>query len=388
MLVSSSRTPTYGAAPRPFAKEGIVTRWPLTTIILLIVMVLVFGIELNHASLAERKGLYPLTETLLGGLSGQLMAVGQWYRLLSYAFLHANGQHLFLNAVALGLAGCALERIVGHAWVFCIFALGAVCGGAGALLAVPQSTVTVGASGGIMALLGALFMTSFRLPPGRVQRRAQFRALYLGVPGLIPHHSLGHLQVSYGAHISGAVFGVVIGSLLLVALDDDEARPPLEVGALLLSAMAALAFGSAGYAAARDYHLYGPSSRFIPPAELPQQRDIAARGNELATLYPMDARAHVFAAIAQLHRKDARGAETQFRQALDLEATASGFYAPEFASRTHGILAVLLAGEGRRGEAVMMAQPFCQLPRKSLPSAQLTALVSAAHLCTAEQGME
>ncbi len=358
------------------------TRWPLMTVFLLVVMVVVFRLEVHLAAPGEGEALSPVTQIVLGGLTGSLAQAGQWDRLLSSAFLHANAEHLVSNAIALGLAGYTLERIVGHAWTFCIFAMGALCGGLASLLMLPPSTVTVGASGAIMAVVWALVMTSFRLPEWRARGRAQMKAVCLGLPGLIPHQTVGSMQVNYSAHLGGAILGILVGLLLLKGWDDHASRPPCIVGAALLSAVAALAFCCSAYAASVSYRSYGPPGRFIPPALIPKRSaDIAARGAGLAASFPMDARSHLYAGMADLVRHDIPGAEDEFNQALALDAAAPGLYPRELGNGVHLFLAILLLADGHRGDAVAMARPFCLQPRRTYPTPGLEALASTDRLC-------
>ena len=372
-----SRSLVSAARSRPPSPRGLVTPWPLTTVFLLVVMVVVFGIEVRLAAPGEEKALSPLIQILLGGLTGPLARAGQWDRLLSYAFLHANAGNLVSNAIVLGFAGHALERIVGHAWMFCIFAMGALCGGLASLLMLPPATVTVGASGAIMAVVWALVMTSFRLPRGRARGRAQMRSICIGLPGIIPHQAVGPMQVNHSAPIGGAILGVVVGLLLLKGWDDHASRPPCIVGAGQMSALAALAFRCSAYAASVSYRSYGPASRFIPPDLIPRQPvDIKARGGGLAASFPMDARSHLYAGTADLARNDLPGAQDEFGRALELDAAAPGLYPPGLANTVHLLLAVLLFADGHRRDAVAMAQPFCRQPHPTYPTPGLQALVS------------
>nr|WP_321983852.1 rhomboid family intramembrane serine protease [uncultured Lichenicoccus sp.] len=363
-------------------EEGIVTKWPVTTILLIGVFIAVFSLERHVATPGEEQGLSPFSEILLGGLTGRLVEAGQWYRLLSSAFLHANTEHLIGNVVALALAGYALERIIGHAWIFCIFALGSVCGGLASIATLPASLVAVGASGGIMAILGALFMTSFRLPKGHARSRAQGRAAFFGIPSLIPHHLSGTIQVDYADHFGGVILGLLVGGLLLGGWEACSRRPPYTVGAPVLAALAMLASGCSAYAVSNDYVRFGPTGRFIPPAQIPRQAaDILVRGEALAVDYPGDARAHFYAGIARLLKRDRPGAEGELQNAIMLDDDAPGFYPAAITNNMHILLAALIFQQGRTTEAVALARPFCEQPDWRQQSSRLAALATAAHLC-------
>ena len=129
MSVLPARSYDHADASGQTLAAGTVTNVPLATVLLVTSFVGVYCIELRLAPGDGDVGLSPMSEILLGGLTGRLAQAGEWYRLLSSAFLHANAQHLIGNAAALGLAGYALERIVGHAWILCIFVLAPSAGG-------------------------------------------------------------------------------------------------------------------------------------------------------------------------------------------------------------------------------------------------------------------
>ena len=89
-----------------------------------------------------------------GALYGPLVADGQWWRLLTYGFLHAGALHLATNMLMLWWFGGALEALLGRARFVAIYTLAILAGAAGALLLTPLSA-TVGASGGVFGILGA-----------------------------------------------------------------------------------------------------------------------------------------------------------------------------------------------------------------------------------------
>ncbi|MEL6547912.1 MAG: rhomboid family intramembrane serine protease, partial [Myxococcota bacterium] len=86
------------------------------------------------------------------------------WRLVSAGLLHFGWLHLILNSVAILFFGARLERYLGRTWTFTVF----VCSNIGAMaLAVatlsysPDTrTVLIGASGGVMGIVGAVFAHS------------------------------------------------------------------------------------------------------------------------------------------------------------------------------------------------------------------------------------
>jgi membrane associated rhomboid family serine protease len=79
---------------------------------------------------------------------------GEWYRLLTAAFLHAGIFHLGLNMLMLWWIGAPMEEAMGRSRFLLLYVVSGLAGSAGALLWSPDK-VTVGASGAVFGLLGA-----------------------------------------------------------------------------------------------------------------------------------------------------------------------------------------------------------------------------------------
>ena len=91
-----------------------------------------------------------------GVLFGPFLEQGEWWRLMTAAFLHYGPLHLILNMVALYWFGSLLEERIGSGRFLLVYLVSGLAGSAGALLW-PNgfSTPTVGASGAIFGILGA-----------------------------------------------------------------------------------------------------------------------------------------------------------------------------------------------------------------------------------------
>ena len=92
-----------------------------------------------------------------GALFGPAVADGDWWRLITAAFLHYGPIHLAMNMIALWLFGPALENAIGSARFLLLYLVSGLAGSAGALLLTPEA-VTVGASGAIFGLFGAILV--------------------------------------------------------------------------------------------------------------------------------------------------------------------------------------------------------------------------------------
>lgn len=142
-----------------------------------------------------------------GALFGPLVAQGDWWRLLTAAFLHYGLLHLGLNMYSLYFAGSILEQVIGRSRFLLLYFGSGIAGSAGALLLSPLA-VTVGASGAIFGILGALFVLERR---GLLHSGGQIAGLI--VLNLVFSFVLS--GISIGGHIGGLIGGVVLMFLLM-----------------------------------------------------------------------------------------------------------------------------------------------------------------------------
>jgi membrane associated rhomboid family serine protease len=94
---------------------------------------------------------------------------GQWWRVLSSAFLHDGVAHLLSNMVVLLLAGPALERLLGRARTLTVYGAALLGGALAGLVLLPPTTSVVGASGAVFGVLGAVLAAQARRH-GRARR--------------------------------------------------------------------------------------------------------------------------------------------------------------------------------------------------------------------------
>jgi len=147
------------------------------------------------------------------------VAHGDWWRLITAAFLHYGPIHLGLNMFSLYFAGSILEQLIGR-WRFVILYLVAgLAGSAGALYISPNS-ITAGASGAIFGVLGGLLVLERR---GNIATGGQVLGLIVlnlvltfAIPG-----------ISIGGHIGGLIAGIVV----MVAYTQFRRSPQLSLAA-------------------------------------------------------------------------------------------------------------------------------------------------------------
>jgi membrane associated rhomboid family serine protease len=138
-------------------------------------------------------------------LVGPLVAQGEWWRLITSAFLHASVFHIGLNMFFLWWIGGPLEQAIGRARFALIYFVSILAGSAGALVLDP-TVATVGASGALFGLLGAVF----------VFERQRLYVISGSAAGLIVLSLV--LSFRPGISIGGHVGGLIGGGLAALAL--------------------------------------------------------------------------------------------------------------------------------------------------------------------------
>ncbi len=128
------------------------------SIVLFCTIVIVFGLEIARGAVGNDVGLLAL-----GALPDKGQLHGEYWRLLTFGFLHSNLIHILLNGALLLWVGPIVERRAGAAWFICVFLSASFVSGIGILakhMVWPSEGASVGASGGLFGLLGAALVLS------------------------------------------------------------------------------------------------------------------------------------------------------------------------------------------------------------------------------------
>lgn len=142
---------------------------------------------------------------------------------LTAGFLHGDASHLFGNALFLWLFGVVVSELCGWRWMLAAFLVTAIGGSVGQILLNPESPIPVlGASGGLMGLMGFYFGLAFQRtrPPSHVWPLARpVDSSQLAAAGVVSVAldfmgiADGNQGIAYGAHIGGFITGIMLSTL-------------------------------------------------------------------------------------------------------------------------------------------------------------------------------
>lgn len=150
----------------------------------------------------------------LGAKVNALIGLGEFWRLLTAMFLHADLMHLIFNMMALYILGRDIERFFGKSKFLVIYFVSGLIGSAASFVFV--DSVSVGASGAIFGLMGAnLYL--YKLNPLVYKRIYGSDLLILIGINLV----LGFIRpnIDMAGHLGGLVGGFVVASAIRLSYE-------------------------------------------------------------------------------------------------------------------------------------------------------------------------
>ncbi|RDI75086.1 putative membrane protein rhomboid-like [Gaiella occulta] len=159
-------------------------------------------------------------------LVGVLVDQGDWWRLVTAMFLHAGILHLAFNMLALYWLGSIVERALGTPRYLLLYFVSGIAGSAGALVFSSPLALTVGASGAIFGVMGALLILEYRATGSLAGQAMMLIVLNLAITFAVP-------GISKGGHLGGLLGGI----LATLAFEEGRRRRVPALGPVLVIAV-------------------------------------------------------------------------------------------------------------------------------------------------------
>lgn len=298
----------YDVAPRRY--------WPIATITLFVLNFVFFGLEIYAGGTDN-------TQVLLnfGASFGPYLHRGEYWRLVMPMFLHGGWIHILGNSYALFILGPILERVYGYGRYATIYVAAGI---GGALLSmVASNNVSVGASGAIFGIAGAMVVTGYvhrdAVPRrwGRAFGRGMIPFIVLNLAFGLSVHGIdnwGHL----GGLATGALLAFIIPPPRQEFSYGEVAEPPSQAWVVFPVAVVVLAVA----ATANHYRTIQAIDRLLAEGERfesAQQYDRELQSLQQALrLAPHEEQPHEAMGTYYLKQKKYDEAIQEFQEAIGL----------------------------------------------------------------------
>ena len=177
-------------------KKPIVTN---SIIVLCIMMFIISGFGFDTYTLVK-----------YGANSSTLVKGGEYYRLFSYMFLHAGFIHILLNMYSLYIVGPQVENFFGKWKYILIYLFSGISGGL-LSIAFNGNTISVGASGAIFGLFGALIYFGYNYR-GYIGTIIRSQIVPIVIYNLLMGFFIPGIDVS--GHVGGLLGGLIVSNML------------------------------------------------------------------------------------------------------------------------------------------------------------------------------
>jgi rhomboid protease GluP len=216
-LGKAAREPRDGSASAPsnVVNHHVPDSRVWVTLALIFANVILFGLMATAANAVN--GFNVLQLAAWGANSGTLDLSGQWWRLVTYQFLHLNLFHIATNMLVLWTVGRLTERVYGSLPLLGLYLAAGVIAGLTSVVWNPYQVV-VGASGSIFGVVGAFIVFLLR------RRNEIPNSLLFYLSAAVPFAGvnlyLGAFQpaVDNAAHFGGLLTGLAMGAVMTGAI--------------------------------------------------------------------------------------------------------------------------------------------------------------------------
>jgi membrane associated rhomboid family serine protease len=212
---------------------------PVVTYALIAINVAVFVAEKASSGLVNQLILWPWG-----------VAEGEFYRLVTSAFLHNGNAHLLLNMWALYVVGPPLEMWLGRLRFGALYALSGLGGSVLVYLLSQPNTPTLGASGAIFGLFGATFVVGRRLT---LDVRWVAAVIVINLVFTFVAPAVSSQRISWQGHVGGLVTGALVAAAYVYPPKELRNLIQATVTVIVLAVFAALIWWRTGVLAAELY---------------------------------------------------------------------------------------------------------------------------------------
>lgn len=136
------------------------------------------------------------------------VATGAWWQVITSAFTHADAMHIGFNMLALWFLGPQLERVYGRARFLGLYFVSALTASAFVMLLSNPLSSTVGASGAVFGLMGAILLVAHK-------HKGNVRTILIWLGANVVITVIGSSFISWQGHLGGFVGGVLAAAAIM-----------------------------------------------------------------------------------------------------------------------------------------------------------------------------
>lgn len=315
------------------------TPTPWVTYLLVAINVAVWFYMLMHGATFTNS---PSDKLLIwGGNAASEVQKGEWWRLITSMFLHGGFSHLLMNMIGLVSIGVTVERIYGHRLFALIYFGSGVIGSALSLNYAAQHVVSVGASGAIFGIAGAMMIGLYqhkdKLPKTIGKQNISGIAVFI-LFNLV--NGLASRGIDNAAHIGGLLGGCLLAYLLPEKFDMAHFARHLKNRAIV--GMIVVMIATSGLAA------------IAPHATFDQ-------GKAVATQQAFSRGMEGFLAAAKIVQQDQLSVKAGKMTELEIDAKSRAVYAPMYQKVLQDLSQAYLSPTDPRLPLLIDAKRMCEL---------------------------
>ncbi len=141
------------------------------------------------------------------------VATGAWWQVVTSVFTHLTFIHLAVNMVSLFVIGPILEQVLGRARFLVVYGIAGLAGSASVMWLTSPESSTVGASGALFGLMGAILLLSYKA-------KGNYRQVLIVLGANIAYTLFFVGTISWQGHFGGLVGGLLTGWIIAYAPRD------------------------------------------------------------------------------------------------------------------------------------------------------------------------